>query len=116
MISTLLLSLLIGSTAAPAGVTAETLAPSCLAAIEGKINAGRTCLDAVKTEADEMRVDLNDSDFQSSCLVIPAYRYRDLIDIYIEWLLDHPDSMGKQATITINAALLEEVPCGWRMR
>src|SRR5690606_11751644 len=88
----------------------------CLRAAEGETRAEAECLAVIREQADEMLVDEMSPDFQTSCLVIDQLNQSDLIWIYLEWLDRNPDAAGKPASTTINVALVERLPCGWRER
>lgn len=86
----------------------------CLAAVEGSASAEVECLNAIRKHADAMLVDELLPEFQSSCLVVDRLKQSELIWKYLEWLEEHPTSRDKPSATTINAAMLEKLPCGWR--
>lgn len=89
---------------------------ACVKAAEGDITAELECVTSIRKQADAMLVDELDPDFQTSCLFVEPATLSDLVWIYLEWLDAHPDADAKPAAITINTALLEALPCGWRER
>lgn len=95
-------------------VTTLDVKNKCLEAVGGDEAAEISCIKSILEHAEPMRVDQMVGDFQTNCLVIPTLDYGDLIWAYLEWLNEHPDTDQKAAGMTINAALLEKIPCGWQ--
>lgn len=122
MINGLFLSILMAGTQ-PAIVSAPTDLPglttleaknSCLEAVSGDKNAELVCIKAILEHAEPMRVDELSADFKTNCLVIPTLSRSELVWAYLEWLNEHPETDEKPASMTINAALLDKIPCGWQ--
>jgi hypothetical protein len=120
VISTAVLSFLLAATPALAvappvgGQSTEDVHQACLAAVSNDSAGEEACLKAIRAQAEPMRVDELDPKFKTSCLTIPQMTDSDLIWAYLDWLGEHPDAGPKPASTTINAALLEKIPCGWR--
>ncbi|QAY80470.1 Rap1a/Tai family immunity protein [Sphingosinicella sp. BN140058] len=89
---------------------------ACFDGMNGDAAARRACVKAILVHAEATRVDQLDPEFKSSCLVIPRVSYGDLVWKYVEWLGEHPDAEQKPASTTINAAMLDKLPCGWTYR
>jgi hypothetical protein len=87
---------------------------ACLEAVSGDPAAELTCIKAILEHAEPMRVDELSPEFSTNCLVIPTLGHNDLIWAYLGWLNEHPETDEKPASMTINAALLDKVPCGWQ--
>ena len=104
------------SASAPAtdNVTTLEVKNQCLEAVSGDEGAEISCIKSILEQAEPMRVDEMVADFQTNCLVIPTLSYSDLIWAYLEWLNEHPETDQKAAAMTINAALLDKIPCGWQ--
>lgn len=101
---------------APSTDVATTLEvkDACLQAVSGDEAAEISCIKSILEYAEPMRVDELDPTFKTNCLVIPTIGYSELIWAYLEWLNVHPETDTKPASMTINAALLEKIPCGWQ--
>lgn len=116
MFTAFILAATLSAPAAPVAATSqstESAQVQCLAGVNGDLAAEHDCLELILKEAEPMRVDQLDPKFSSSCLVIPTMTNDDLIWTYLDWLSEHPDVAAKPASITINSALLEKIPCGW---
>lgn len=95
-------------------VTTLDVKNSCLEAVGGEDAAEVACIKSILEYAEPMRVDELDPEFATNCLVIPTMNYSQLIWVYLEWLQEHPETDQKPAAMTINAALLDKIPCGWQ--
>src|SRR3546814_9237022 len=122
LISSLLVSILMaGSTPAIVPSASSTdeattleIKNTCLEAVNGDEAAEISCIKTILEHAEPMRDDELVADFKTNCLVIPTLSYGDLIWAYLGWLEEHPETDEKAAAMTINAALLEKIPCGWQ--
>lgn len=105
-----------GASAGHTDLNTADVRQMCVEAIEGDISAEKECIKVIRRYADAMLVDMMNPEFQSTCLVVDRIDETDLIWIYMDWLRDHPQTQNRPASTTINAAILEKLPCGWQLR
>lgn len=97
---------------APAPTTSTMLA-RCAAGVGGDMIARGQCEAAVLEAADADRIDPQ-APPPGGCLSTPARNVQDLVWAYLQWANEHPGEGAKPASSTITAAMLENLPCGWR--